>query len=112
MLESYTLRDIAKKSYPSYKGRKIKVQPFRGPMSLDSYWNGGSRDYYVFFDLKTGKTVEIHSNHPAFEPNQPRKLNSLPEDIVVVNRLIFMGKEAGITIYADPINIPKLLEHP
>lgn len=62
-------------SYPEYRGRKIRVTPFVGPMRLDSYWDEGSRTYFVFVDISTGRSINVHSNHPIYERGQPNLVN-------------------------------------
>src|SRR5262245_51955510 len=42
---------IARAAYPSYQGRKFKLRTTDGPINVRSYWDGGSRDYYVFVRL-------------------------------------------------------------
>ena len=105
-----SIKDIVKRCFPDYRGRKIKVQPFTHAMELNSYWDGGSRDYWTFYDLKSHKVMaDVHSNHPAFEPGRPRHLPKLPDDVLLLRHSIFMGKDIGITIYANQANIPNLL---
>ena len=94
--------------FPAYKGRKVRVSNYI-PTSLDSWWDGGSRDYYVFYQPSTRKTFSVHSNHPFFESTQPRNLNELPEDVLLVRHSIFCGKDIGITIHIKP-DQTKLLE--
>jgi len=97
------VKQIAAVAFPEYKGRKFRVD-VKIPTSLESYWGEGSRNYFVFVELDTKKTFLVHSNHPAFEANQPSKLNPqhLPSNVVVVEHSIFCGKDSGITIHCKP----------
>ena len=111
------LRNIATACFPEYRGRKFKVA-FRKPTSLDSYWDGGSRDYYALWNLDNGKQFAIPSNHPAFERGRAAatvKANATIHDlpnIIVVERSYFCGKDSGITFYADPARISGMLPAP
>ena len=103
------IKEIVKACYPDYKGRKYKLGTFEHPMNLDSYWDGGTRYYYAFYDLQTKKVLEVHSNHPFFEAGKPRRLTRLPADTLLVEHCIFCGKDAGVRIYANPENLLKLV---
>ena len=49
-----------------YSGRKFKISSSI-PSRLDSYWDGGSRDYFYFYQPATGEILQVGSNHPVFE---------------------------------------------
>jgi len=104
------VKRIIQDCYPTYRGRKVRLSEHI-PSQLDSWWDGGSRDYYVFYQPTTRKVFPVHSNHPVFEANQPRNLNqeSIPEDVLLVEHSIFCGKDVGITIHVKSDQI-KLLE--
>jgi hypothetical protein len=99
---------IIQKTFPSYKGKKIKLSTDI-PTRLDSYWDGGSKDTYVFYELKTSRIIPIASNHPFFEKENPRNLESLPNGILIVCHSIFCGKDMGITIYVNNEDIAPML---
>jgi hypothetical protein len=103
-----TIGKIVRATFPGYKGKKFKLST-DVPGRLDSYWDGGSRDYYAFYELSTGKQFSVSSNHPFFESHNPRKLDSLPNGIVLVKHSIFCGKDVGITIYVNPEQLTPLL---
>ena len=88
------MKKMIKACYPGYNGRTIKVST-DVPTDLRSYWSGGSKDDFVFYELSTGKTLGVHSNHPV--------------GLVIVKHTIFQGKDLGITIYGNPENINPLL---
>lgn len=92
-----------------YSGKSIQIKKFTGPKTLDSYWDGGSRDVFYFLELATGKCLRVESNHPVFEANKPRELKDLPEGVVLVEHSIFCGKDIGITIFAKEENLTKVL---
>lgn len=102
-----SMRKIVNICFPNYRGRKVRVvSADRMPKQLDSYWSEGSRDYFVFYNIPDGRILELGSNHPGFEPGAPRDINFLPNGVILLQRSIFCGKEAGITIY---MNQPKQL---
>jgi len=102
---------IIKRCYPDYKGRKIVISTMI-PNQLESYWDGGSRTFYTFYELATEKLLNIGSNHPFFEKDKPRLIEKLPRGIIIVAHTIFCGKDMGITIYANKEDIVPLLPEP
>jgi len=102
------IRKIVKATFPQYKGRKFKLST-EIPSQLNSYWNGGSIDSYVFYELNTEKILNVGSNHPIFETRNPRDIKKIPIGIVIVKHSICCGKDAGITIYANNIDVVPML---
>ena len=103
-----TLKRICSVAFPEWRGKKIKLDTDI-PSQLNSYWDGGSKDTYVFVELATMKTAHLSSNHPFFEKDKPRDLNMLPIGMILVKHSIFCGKDAGITIYANAGDLVPLL---
>jgi len=101
---------IISKTFPEYKGRKIKICTTI-PTRLNSYWEGGSRNFYCFYEIDTEKTFSVNSNHPYFEKDSPRQLSKLPSNVLLVSHVIFCGKDMGITIYVNPSDIDPLLTY-
>lgn len=93
------IKDI--KRLVGYRGRKVYIKPFRPGMSLNSYWDSGSRDYFWY--------ISIYGLQPRVEQTIPQngtpydKLNLKAETLeanrVIVNKWVFRGKDASITIY-------------
>ena len=91
-------KDIVKLACPNYKGRKISVGSIV-PKYLDSYWDEGYRTYYHFVRLHDKLVNTMHSNHPGFEPQQPRYLvNALPEGWALVEQHL-AGMKESIIVY-------------
>jgi hypothetical protein len=101
---------IVRAAFPEYKGRKFYLSP-DVPARIESYWDEGSRSYYAFYELATGKLLEVESNHPWYERGRPRDLPEagLPPGVVLVERWISRGKDVGITIYARQEDLVPLL---
>lgn len=96
------VQGIVKACFPQYNGRKVFVLPAKeAPNELRSYWDGGSRDYYAFYNLDTKQVLPVHSNHPIFEPGQPSVLRELPAHIVLAEHTIFCGKDVGVRLYGN-----------
>ncbi len=106
--DEFTTR-IIRSAYPSYKGKRVKIVTGDTPTNLRSYWDGGSRDSYVFVALGNMERIQVESNHPYFEKDRPSELKELPLGVVLVKHCIFCGKDMGITIYANGDDISKSL---
>ncbi len=103
-----TIKTIISRCFPDYRGKKIKISTHI-PKIISSYWSGGSRDFYYFYELSTGKAVGVETNHPGFQTNNPRNLENLPDGIVLVKHSICCGKDLGITIYVNACDCAPLL---
>lgn len=103
------IRDIALKAFPDYNGRSFKVETFGGPMRLDSYWEGGSRDYYAIVNMNTGKVKQVPENGTPWS-GKPWRISKLPPNFAVVRS--HRGRFQEITIYVNPENISKMLPAP
>ena len=102
---------LCKKAFPAYNGRKFRWSTSI-PTSLDSYWEGGSRDSYAFVNLKTKEVAAVQSNHPFFEKDKPRFLSALPLGFGIVQHSIFCGKDMGMTLYINAQDIWPALPAP
>lgn len=103
-----TIRKIVKTAFPSYNGRKFKLDTSI-PSSLPSYWDGGSKNDWVFYELSTGESAHVADNHPFFQADKPRHLDKLPTGFIIVKHSIFCGKDMGITIHANAKDLVPLL---
>jgi hypothetical protein len=98
---------IIQATYPNYKGRrKVRVQK-RESYHVTDYWDGGSRNYVQFFNVRTGQNVAIESvDYEQQEQSNPFGLRlgtvRLSSDVVAVENTIFCGKNLGIRIYVHP----------
>jgi hypothetical protein len=98
-------------AFPEYKGKKFELCTDI-PSSLHSYWEGGSRDRFVFVQLSTMKAIQLQENHPIFQHERPRDIQALPPGIVIVMHSIFRGKDMGITIYSNAGDLNPMLPAP
>lgn len=106
------VRHIAAMAFPSYRGDKFKVST-SAPSRLDSCWQGGSRDFYALIDLGTGQSIAIPENGTPFSNGgQIFTLAELPANIALIQHTIFCGKDLGITVYVNAVNLGKWLPAP
>jgi hypothetical protein len=101
--------ELVRAAFPNYTGRKFRLEVSDHPINLASYWDGGSRDYFVLISLATLRHVDIPAQS-AFDP-QVRGLDkvTLPDGVACIEHSIFCGKDSGITIHVSPSNATPLL---
>ena len=102
---------LVSRTFPGYRGRKFRLEAHDNPafsMNLNSYWSGGSRDYFQLINLSTMQTLPIPQNGTMFDDNDLREV-PIPEGIAVVEHSIFCGKDCGITVHISAANAAKLL---
>lgn len=114
-------------AFPSYKKHSAFLSVFNGGHSINSYWDGGSRDEYAIVELATltRKTLPTRT-HPYFEIaarglcNQETQdvhvdhvgnvtLKHLPDGFALVSAGTFCGKPATAHVFLNPENMAKLL---
>ena len=104
---------IFKRAYPDYRGRTWKVCVATEVELTGNYWSGGSRSTYRGLDLATGKVFNpAHDEYgnPFTCPDVPTV--TLSPGVAIVSHSIYCGKDHGLTIYAHPDNVQKLLPAP
>lgn len=105
------IKEIIANTFGDYNGKMIQISNCI-PSELRSYWDGGSKTYYSFFNLSTKEVQSVASNHPFFDRGKPFHLERLPLGFVIVSRSYFCGKDMGITIYANEEDTVKMIEAP
>ena len=99
--------NIIKATFPEYRGRKIKVE-FRPEVTFyDTNWGGGSRNQYAAVKAD-GTKARLNVPAPWLNVVEGATV-PLPADVLIVEHSIFCGKDCGLTIYANPVNLPKWL---
>ena len=107
------VKRIALRAFPQYSGKKFAVQIQKYPISVSSYWEGGSRDYYVFVNLNTLETTNEVPAQSAFDkPIKGADSVNLVPGLACVRHCYFCGKDLGLTIIIHPDNAPKYLPAP
>jgi len=103
------VRRIVQATYPSYRGRKVTIVPQRYPLNVQSYWSGGSRDYFVFLRLDIFAVAPMPAQSAFDKPVQGADAVTLPVGIACVEHSIFCGKDVGIRIHVNPENLVAML---
>ena len=108
------IRRILKVTYPGYRGRKIRIVPQRHPLDCKSYWEGGSRDYFVFVRLDTFAVAPMPAQSAFDRDIRGAESVTLPPGVICVEHSIFCGKDVGIRIHVNPENLASMLpvSHP
>lgn len=92
-----------------YRGRRFRISTSI-PSEIRSYWDGGSKSSYAFYNLSSKEVKSVPTNHPMFDKGVPSKVGVLPEGFALVEHNIFCGKDMGITIYVNEENMTKMVE--
>jgi hypothetical protein len=115
-------------AFPNYRKKTASFSAFsESGQNINSYWDGGSRDYYAVVELATMKRGTMpSSSHPYFDVARYGMANKedgvvkvdhvgnvtlkvLPEGFALVQTGVFCGKEASAHVYFNPANLAKLL---
>ena len=99
------MKELAKQAF-DYNGRKYKVIS-QSTYRLKNYWDGGSKEDCVLVNRETGL---FHT--PEYETQNPHTSLAhanfeIPVNHFIITHSIFMGKDAGITFYVRPEEMPK-----
>ena len=105
------VKQIALAGFPSYSGKMFRVKQFV-PLTLESTWAGGCRDYYAFVNLATMQAVSVPENGNPFLDVGTFKCSKLPDNIALLRHVIYSGKDLGIEIMVNTENLAKLLPAP
>lgn len=82
-----------------YRGRNVKFKEFKSGMSLNSYWDSGSRDYFYFVNLVNGSTREVPQNGTPFD-RASLKTDVLNPNEVLVEKVVMRGKAVVVYVYS------------
>lgn len=94
-------------TFPEYNGRKVRIEFTHFVTFSDTNWGGGSRNSYSAV-RSNGVVANLKVPAPWINPVEGMVIE-LPADVLVVEHSIFCGKDCGITIYANPVHLPKWL---
>lgn len=104
---------IVRKAFPDYKGRKFFVKEQSHSINVQSYWDGGSRDYFALVRLADNAILPIPTSHPYFDPKLPNAGQYEPrEGFALVENSCFCGKWVGVTVYFHSADMIKALPLP
>jgi hypothetical protein len=96
----------------NYSGRKFKACVVNAghKFTLNSMWDGGSRDYYAVVKLSTMESIDVSDMVGSY--TREDKTLKLQAGFALVEHSFFCGKDAGITIYILEENAAKLIPAP
>lgn len=100
---------IVRATFPTYRGRKFRVQVSDAPINAASSWEGGSRDYFRFVNLATFDATATMPAQSAFDRPAGIGAVPMPAGFACVRHSIFCGKDTGLTIIVRPDNAAPLL---
>lgn len=108
---------VAQAAFPSNR-KPIVVCEFAGPVNVNSYWDGGSKDEYRLVNLETRQVWAVPTSHPFFDRTESGercgnlKLRELPPNTALVTGGTFCGKPATVRVMLRPENLVKMLPAP
>jgi len=102
------IKKIIQRTFPDYKGRKVNLCPQEHPLDVKSYWSGGTRSYFVFYNLTLDQTQEMPQQSAFDMPVQGADAVMLPSDVICVEHCYFCGSDLGIRIHLPQRQIPEL----
>ena len=123
------LKALLKRALPGYKKHNVFLSEFstQHGVNINSYWDGGSKDEFVLFDMEHQTVRPLPtSTHPFFDvagrgmANQEDnnvavdhvgniRLKHLPENWALIQHGWFCGKTATAHIYLNGANMTKFL---
>ena len=110
-------RDVAAivaATFPEYAGRKFRVEP-RTTWTLSNLnWDGGTRSQYRTCTVDGAQSLgraDRYNAQPPWANDAEGKVMPVPVGAVIVEHAMFCGKDAGLYIYVNPADMPKLLPH-
>lgn len=98
-------------AFPSYTGRKFRLD-LSGRVCLhDLNWDGGTHNSYALVSLDGAGSAQLPRESP-WNPRVEGQTFEIPERFVVVCHSHFCGRDCGLTFYANPKDAAKLLPEP
>lgn len=93
---------IINATFPSYRGRKIRLELTKQVTFCDLNWSGGTRNSYaaIAHDGRTDR-LDMSRVAPWANPIEGRTID-LPPGVLIVEHSIFCGKDCGLHLYLNP----------
>jgi len=93
-------KSIALKGFPGYKGSKFSYHICNSPVTVRSYWDGGSRTYFNFVNFNSSEELKVlEEKKEGF--HTCKKVELIP-GWACVKHSIFCGKDTGLTVLFHP----------
>lgn len=107
-----SVKSIVQAAFDGASSRR-KVRVFiQKTYLVSNYWDGGSRNYCEFLNLET---LDTATNVAFTKQTQGNPYNldvgtvDITPDFVVVEHIIFCGKDLGYRIYVHPSAVAKIV---
>lgn len=101
------VKKIARAAYPDYKGRKFIVAA-AAEYQMADYWDGGTRRYARAAILATGEFLDPASIVHVPYNREAHVTIQIPAGVAIVERLVFCGKDCGVTVYVGAADTKSL----
>ena len=88
------------KKLVGYRGRNVKFKEYKIGLSLNSYWDSGSRDYFYFINLSSGVVSTVPQNGTVFDKLSLKTTELLKPNEVLVERVVMRGKDVAVYVYS------------
>ncbi len=106
------LRELFRAAFPNYSGRTFRLRVAES-VKCASYWDSGSRDYFVWVRLDSGQVLGQVPAQSAFDrPIAGVDSVAIPENCGCVMHTISRGHDLGLTLIVSAANAPALLPAP
>lgn len=99
-------KKIARRAFPEYKGRKIRLTGLTKTVdtSYNSNWAGGTRTVYRFVRLDNGSVMANPNQQLApWRHNAEAEQAQLQDGLVCVTHEIFQDHDLGLTVFTDQV---------
>lgn len=106
---------VIRAAFPSWKGRRVRFNATESLQLCGMYWDGGSRSEYVAVALGTlqvSAPSQANRNPPQFGGPRIAPTVPVPVGAVIVEHVIFCGKDVGVYLHVNPANMPAVLPAP
>jgi len=107
-LKKSDVKPLVELSFPDYRGRTFRAVPTREVTFYNTNWDGGSRSQYAAVRMNDGKAAVYDAPAPWNNPVEGTTF-ALPPDVVIVEHIIFCGKDLGLRFYVHPERLKHLL---
>ena len=98
---------IIKRTFPSWRGRKVAVEITEQVYIYDTNWSGGTRNQYAA--LQSNNEFKTFEAPAPWNNRAEGSCVAMRPGMMIVCHTMFCGKDAGIRIYIHPVNAPKWL---
>ena len=99
---------LVTRTFPNYTGRKFRIVPAETVTLHDVNWGDGSRNQYrvtaLSLDAESVKAVPAPA--PWANPYEGA-IMPIPQGWAVVEHSIFCGKDCGIRIHVNPLDVAR-----